>query len=410
MTRATRALLLPVLLALAAIAVNGCRPGPERTTPTLTAAEREARILAIADRFAASGDGQAAREALARLNLPDPSWAVLSLAESYIVEGKDRETTTRLVMLASELGPLSRLASDYLGQEKEQVAAQPLPTPTSPPPTATSVPTVPSPTATATQPLPPTATPTATPTSVPYVVVDAQGLNVRSGPGTLYPIIGLMRQGDEADIVARNDEGTWWQVRFDDGSQGWVYAALVTAFGPTEQIALAQHVPPPPPTPTPAPAPTPTPPPKPATPYALTGFRLRSVGEDAQSCSGGDHNIWVTVVDAAGNPLDGVRVREIFTGQVLVTGAQGKGPGRVVFDIFRGGGGVVQIVDESNQPLSPQTPGMSADWPPFDLMLAAGYCNCKPHPNPESCRADLESHSYLFAVGHYVYEVTFQRQ
>ena len=43
-------------------------------------------------------------------------------------------------------------------------------------------------------------------------------------------------------------------------------------------------------------------------------------------------------------------------------------------------------------------------------MYAAGYCNCKPHPDMESCRADLESKNYFFAVGHYVYEVTFQRQ
>ena len=52
---------------------------------------------------------------------------------------------------------------------------------------------------------------------------------------------------------------------------------------------------------------------------------------------------------------------------------------------------------------------MSDDWPPFDLMLAAGYCNCKPHPDPASCEADLNNKNYLFAVGHYAYEVVYRR-
>jgi hypothetical protein len=142
----------------------------------------------------------------------------------------------------------------------------------------------------------------------------------------------------------------------------------------------------------------------------MTGFRLRPVNQDSQRCDGGDHNIFALVVDANGNPLDGVRVREIYTGQVHVTGDQGKGPGRAEWDIYKDGGGALEIIDEAGNPLSAQTPGMSSNWPPFELMLAAGYCSCKPHPDPESCRADLESKQYLFALAHYVYEVTFQRQ
>jgi hypothetical protein len=103
-------------------------------------------------------------------------------------------------------------------------------------------------------------------------------------------------------------------------------------------------------------------------------------------------------------------VREVYTGIVAVTGTDGSGPGQIHYDIYRGGGGVVEIVDDGNNPISPQSPGMSADWPPFQLMWDAGYCTCKPHPDPESCRADLQNKTYLFAVGHYVYEVVFQRQ
>jgi hypothetical protein len=173
-------------------------------------------------------------------------------------------------------------------------------------------------------------------------------------------------------------------------------------------VAVAQNVPPPP-TPKPTQPPQPTQPPKPSVAYVVKSLRLRSVGEDAQRCNGGDHNIFVLVVDPAGNPLDGVRVREIFSGQIFVTGNQGKGPGRVQYDIFRGGGGQVDVVDEAGNRISEVTRGMSDDWPDFDLMKAAGYCNCKPHPDDASCEADLVNHTYLFAVGHYVYEVVFQR-
>jgi len=105
-----------------------------------------------------------------------------------------------------------------------------------------------------------------------------------------------------------------------------------------------------------------------------------------------------------------VRVRWLDNNETKVTGAQGKGQGTAQFDTYRGGGGQIAVVDENDNPISPPTLAMSADWPPFELMLAAGYCNCKPHPDPESCRADLENKQYLFAVGHYTYEAVFERQ
>jgi hypothetical protein len=177
-------------------------------------------------------------------------------------------------------------------------------------------------------------------------------------------------------------------------------------------VKVAQNIPtppPPPPTSTPAPPPPPTVPPKPAVAYVVKSLRLRPIGQDAQRCDGGDHNIFVTVIDPAGNPLDGVRVREVFSGVIHATGDQGKGPGRAEYDIYRGGGGQVDIGDEAGNRISELSRGMSADWPPIDLMWDAGYCNCKPHPDRASCEADLLNKTYYFAVGHYVYEVVFQR-
>ncbi|HUW11917.1 MAG TPA: hypothetical protein VM537_19475 [Anaerolineae bacterium] len=170
---------------------------------------------------------------------------------------------------------------------------------------------------------------------------------------------------------------------------------------------MPTDIPPPPATPTPAP-PTATPTPA-GPPYVVTGFRLRPVGQDAQKCNAGENSIWVYVEDPAGNPLDGVRVREVFSDRILVTGAQGKGAGRVQYDIYRGGGGQLDIVDEAGNRISELSRGMSADWPEFDIMKAAGYCNCKPHPDDASCESDLANKTYLFAVGHYTFEVIFQR-
>ena len=43
-------------------------------------------------------------------------------------------------------------------------------------------------------------------------VVGAQTLNIRSGPGTAFPVIGAARAGDEGEIVGRSADGRWWAV------------------------------------------------------------------------------------------------------------------------------------------------------------------------------------------------------
>lgn len=413
------------LLLLAAIALlAACGPDNNSSVQPQTPEQREAAIAAIAQQFGATQDVEAARIALNELDVQDPAQAVLALAESSIVQNQNVQTTAQLVALAKALGPLSRMAEEFLaakGQDSGVPAAMAMAPTHTPTATATALPPTetptPEPTATPTETPQPTATPTETPIAQPQASTTS-AINVRSGPGTAYPVVAQLQPGRPVDILGRNGDGTWWQVLLGSGDEGWVAASVVNVSGPMDDVAVAANIPPAPVQPTPRPQPTvapaaqPTQPPapQPSGGYALVGFRLRPVGSDSQRCDGGDHNIFVTVVDAGGAPIDGVRVREVYTGEVKVTGAQGKGPGRAEWDIYRGGGGVVQIVDENNNPLSAPTPGMSADWPPIDLMYDAGYCNCKPHPDKESCRADLESKNYFFAVGHYVYEVTFKRQ
>jgi hypothetical protein len=64
--------------------------------------------------------------------------------------------------------------------------------------------------------------PTPTPTPKPMAVVQAETLNVRSGPSTEYDVLGQVKQGGELEIIAQTEGGDWLQVRLADGNKGWV--------------------------------------------------------------------------------------------------------------------------------------------------------------------------------------------
>ena len=40
-------------------------------------------------------------------------------------------------------------------------------------------------------------------------VIGAQVLNIRSGPGTVFPVIGAARNGDEGEIIGRSANGAY---------------------------------------------------------------------------------------------------------------------------------------------------------------------------------------------------------
>ena len=126
--------------------------------------------------------------------------------------------------------------------------------------TATSLPPSPTPRVPAPTPAPPTLTstpepPTPTPAFLPSVVGRAGGVNVRSGPGTAYPLLAILEEGQQFDIVGRNPAGDWWQICCLAGEQGWVYARLVDTAGATGAVAVVANIPTPPPKPTDTPIP-----------------------------------------------------------------------------------------------------------------------------------------------------------
>lgn len=145
------------------------------------------------------------------------------------------------------------------------------PTETPPPPTAE--PTEPQTTApiTATQAVT-DAQPTATTAAKAQLIVNDQAINVRSGPGTTYGLVGSAEANQTFDLIAKNQAGDWWQICCVNGQQGWVFSQLARVEN-AEAVPVAANIPAPPvveaPTATPAPvaaAPTATPAPQPQAP------------------------------------------------------------------------------------------------------------------------------------------------
>jgi uncharacterized protein YraI len=90
-----------------------------------------------------------------------------------------------------------------------------------------------------------TTTPTSTSTSAPVItdtlapsatpcnpmVVANSAVNVRSGPGTVYDIVGALTQNASAAVSGKSSDGTWWYIDLPSvsGGHGWVSGSVVTA-------------------------------------------------------------------------------------------------------------------------------------------------------------------------------------
>ena len=63
-------------------------------------------------------------------------------------------------------------------------------------------------------------------------------VNVRSGPGTQYAIIGQLNSGNEVRITGRsNDDSDWLRIDFQ-GSDGWLAYFTVTVFGDVNRLDI----------------------------------------------------------------------------------------------------------------------------------------------------------------------------
>lgn len=211
------------------------------------------------------------------------------------------------------------------------------------PPTATSTPTTsPSPTHLPATPTPvpatPRLTPTLSPTPGPHLSA-ANTVNVRSGPGTDYPVVAALPPNVAVPVTGRNNEASWWQISSPAGASGWVASSVVQASNTTNVPVVV--APPPPATPTPAATSTPE---KPKYQFEPTGWYA-------------DTNYGLTrflgnITDAAGNPVNGIYVQASCGGFSVISNPSGPVGG------LNGGG---------------------AFWPPgfYDITLATKPVPCK---------------------------------
>lgn len=178
---------------------------------------------------------------------------------------------------ASRLSATTPVPTKTLRPTFTSTPAQPTATLSPTPVPATPTPEVPSAT-----PEPPTPAPTATPDQATFTVASTT-INVRSGPGTNYGVIGQLRQGQTVTITGKNPSGDWWQFDFN-GRQGWVFGqnVRVTNAGAVEVAASIPAAPTARPQPTAARRPAATrapaqPPaaPAPATRYTVSKSQLR---------------------------------------------------------------------------------------------------------------------------------------
>jgi PKD repeat protein len=96
------------------------------------------------------------------------------------------------------------------------------------------------------------------PETVPQLTTTAN-LNVRAGPGTNYPILGVLTLGQQAEIIGRNENATWWQIKFPGAKSGYGWVSAEYAQAANIGNVPVVKAPPAPAQPTPAPTPTPQP-------------------------------------------------------------------------------------------------------------------------------------------------------
>jgi len=457
--------LLGALLVVTTLLLSAC--GPSQSATASSDSRTTAQQIALT--FAATGDSAAARTALENLDVANAHQFLVYVTEQNIAENSDPTTTSALVKLAIALEAQSTVIRNYAlqnGIAEAPAAIHALPgaitavataeAPASPSSTdATAPAAAPAEAATATSAVPtaevtaaittdatpmPTApslltlaTPTAAATPLPAnpVVAATQLINVRSGPGTDYLLVGTLGSAENAEITGKNAGGDWWQVQLDDGTAGWVLGQLVEAAGDTSAVAVITDIPAAPtaepiaaaqPVATEAVQPAAT---EAAAPAAIEAPATETLAAPAADPNGkpffrlvasrmwskeenggcvGQHLLRVRVLDANGVQLNGVRLKGIYTGEIFVTGAQGKGDGQIEYDLYGTGEGFIVVQNDDGRDVdSDRAEGFTTISPdiPFATLIGAGYCT-----NDADCQVFYNSWG---CKGHHSWEATFQR-
>jgi hypothetical protein len=87
---------------------------------------------------------------------------------------------------------------------------------------------------------------------MPKVLTFNSPANIRGGPGVAYTVVGNLKAGAQAEVIGRNDAGTWLVIVYSSSraGQGWVAKHVITYAGEVNELPIVQ-APPLPPTPIP---------------------------------------------------------------------------------------------------------------------------------------------------------------
>lgn len=133
------------------------------------------------------------------------------------------------------------------------------------------------------------------------------GVNIRSGPGINFPIIGLAQNGDKGEIIGRSADNRWWAtpVFSAPGGIGWVSADHVIATN-AENVPVIEVAPPVIVVPTAAATPTPVPPPTatPAPEISFTADRTTIAQGECATLSWTVQNVQAVWVYPLGQPFN----------------------------------------------------------------------------------------------------------
>jgi hypothetical protein len=174
-----------------------------------------------------------------------------------------------------------------------------------------------------------------------------------------------------------------------------------TPVPPTDTPVPAPTNPPAPPTNTPEPTPTPEPT-KPPVDFVVAEAHM--VPNPTYNSCPGSHQIYVTVVDVNGNPVDGVAVEDTWHAVPPKISGE-KGPGKLEYDLWNNGFSLQVTRKEDGSPATSEVTPKLSSWDediPDEWLVQANYCrdlaDCAARKgNNQLCR------------GHYSYNVVFKR-
>jgi SH3-like domain-containing protein len=296
--------------------------------------------------------------------------------------------------------------------------------------------------------------PTATPAPA-TLTITSDLVNVRSGPGTEFDLVGTASTGETFTVLAKNAASDWWQVCCVADQNGWVFGELA-AVQNAEAVAVAADTAAAPPaapaaeaapatapaeaaapapvetTPIEAPTaaaaaePTATPAPAALAPYdpkadsagnfdpnaqyQITYFHVRGLDENNGGIrdTSAQHLIFVTVLDQNGNGVDGAVVRNLVgEGGEWTTG--NKGPGMTEIPMYYEPFKLTVASDPAGSVTSQVSNQMGLIFPHLpDIVGKLGDVNYEYGVCPTidiKCGWPLSDHQYV----HFSYDITFQK-